>query len=352
NGYPTGNRVNGPLVSPIAALEDSGFRHNYRDVFQGNIKLDWDLPWLTEGLTVSVLGSYDYRGNYAKSFQSPFRVAQGTAGPDGISYEIVDSSIGQIPKLAENMSRLGTTTLQGSVNYRNTFGKHTVSGLMLYEQFQTLSNEFSISTQGLDFLELPELDFATELTPAAGAFGGGSSLVPHAGFVSRFNYAYDNKYLVELSGRYDASYKFIKEQRWALFPAVSLGWRLSEEAFFKDHVPFVDNLKLRASWGRLGNDTGVSAYTFLSTMVATSADPSVVIGSTPQNAYRTNVLANPDLSWETATIYNAGVEANLWDHKLGVEFDAFYKVTDDILETQGGTFPPSIGGYFPSVINT
>src|SRR5690606_7918841 len=95
-----------------------------------------------------------------------------------------------------------------------------------------------------------------------------------------------------------------------------------------------------------------SAYTFLSTMALASKDPSIVIGGTPQNAYQTSTLYNPDLSRETVNIYNLGLEANLWNSLLGFEIDAFYKVTDNILETQGGTFAPSRGGYFPSVVNT
>lgn len=352
DGYPTGNRVNGPLVSPIAALEESGFRRNYGESFESNINLNWDLPWLTEGLSLNFLGSYDHRNTYAKAFQTPFQMAQGSVTAQGIRYDIVDSSIGELAKLAENTSRRGAVTLQSSLNYSNTFGKHSFAGLLLYEQFRTLYNQFSISTQGLDFLELPELSFATELTPSAGAFSGSSNIVPNVGLVSRFNYAYDDKYLLEVSGRYDASYKFISEKRWALFPAVSLGWRISEESFFRDNVSFVSNLKLRGSLGRLGNDTGVNAYTFLSTMAAASADASVVIGSGPQNAYVTNAISNPNLSWETVTIYNAGFESSLWHNLLGIEFDVFYKVTEDILESQGGTFAPSLGGYFPSVINT
>jgi TonB-linked SusC/RagA family outer membrane protein len=352
NGYPVGNRVNGPLVSPIAALEESGFRNNYTESFESNINLNWNLPWLAKGLSLNFLGSYDYRTTYAKAFQTPFKIAQGSVTAQGISYDIVESSIGSLAKLAENTSRRNMSTIQGSINYANTFGKHSFGGLLLYEQFRTLSNQFSISAQGLDFLELPELSFASEISPAAGSFSGGSNIVPNAGFVSRFNYAYDDKYLLEVSGRYDASYKFIREKRWTLFPAISLGWRLSEESFFKDKVSFVDNLKFRASVGRLGNDTGVNAYTFLSTMAPAAADASVVIGNGPQNAYVTNAISNPNLSWETVTIYNAGFESSLWRNLLGVEFDVFYKVTDDILESQGGTFPPSVGGYFPSVINT
>lgn len=352
DGYPTGNRTNGPLVSPISALEESGFRHSFTDNFQSNLRLDLAMPFVTEGLSSYVMGSYDYNGAYAKAFQTPYQMAQGIVGSTGIDYQIVESSVGQLAKLAENMSRSGVVTLQGALNYNRSFDKHNVSGLLLYEQFRTLSNKFGISTQGLDFTELPELDFATELTPGESAFEGSSDNVPSAGFVGRLNYDFDGKYLLEVSGRYDGSYKFSKDRRWALFPAVSVGWRLSEEDFFRSAFPYFNDFKLRGAVGKLGNDTGVKAYAFLSTLELASEDPSVVIGGTPQNAYLTNALSNPNLSWETVNIYNIGLEASLWSNMLGVEIDAFYKVTDNILETQGGTFAPSMGGYFPSVVNT
>src|SRR5690606_6648616 len=271
NGYPTGNRTNGPLVSPISALEDSGFRKNYGDNFQSNLKLNLEMPFITEGLSSFVLGSYDYNATYANASQPPYAMAQAVVGPTGIHYQNVDSTIGKLAILAENMSRSGAMALQAALNYNKSFGQHSISGLALYEQFRTLGNNFSISTQGLDFIELPELRFATELTPAEGAFNGASSNVPSAGFVGRLNYDFANKYLVEVSGRYDGSYKFSKDRRWALFPAVSVGWRLSNEDFFQNALPYVNDLKIRGSVGKLGNDTGVSAYAFLSTMALSSS---------------------------------------------------------------------------------
>src|SRR5690606_7629288 len=131
------------------------------------------------------------------------------------------------------------------------------------------------------------------------------------------------------------------------------------EDFFHEALPFVNDLKLRGSVGKLGNDTGVRNYTFLSTMAMLTREgdpnikePAVVIGNTPQNADVTSALSNPDLSWETVNIYNVGLEASLWNNRLGFEIDAFYKVTDNILENQGCTYAPSMGGYFPSVVNT
>src|SRR5690606_12060167 len=131
------------------------------------------------------------------------------------------------------------------------------------------------------------------------------------------------------------------------------------EDFFHEALPFVNDLKLRGSVGKLGNDTGVRNYTFLSTMAMLTREgdpnikePAVVIGNTPQNAYVTSALSNPDLSWETVNIYNVGLEASLWNNKLGIEIDAFYNVTDNILENQGGTFAPSTGGHFAAVVHT
>lgn len=352
NGYPSGNRTNGPLVSPISAIEQSGYRNNQANYFESNLSVNWDLPWLTKGLSLNFTGSYDNSYTFAKSYQTPYKIAQSSITETGINYQIVDSSIGVFGQLAENFSQSGFLTLNTNLNYKRTFGKHGFSGLLLYEQYRTISNNHKITARGFDFVELDELNYAQEIHPSAEAYGGTSSIVPNAGFVGRVNYAFDNKYLFEVSGRYDGSYKFARDKRWTLFPAASIGWRLSEEDFFKDAVPAVSNLKLRASVGKLGNDRGVNSYIFLNTLSRVSNAPSIVIGDNAQLAYQTNSLANTDLKWETATIYNAGFEANLWNDLLGIELDVFYKVTKDILESQGGTFAPSVGGYYPSTINT
>src|SRR5690606_33199254 len=86
DGYPVGNITNGPIVSPISALEDSGFRRNYNDNFQSNLRLDFDMPFITKGLSSFVMGSYDYLGSYAKAFQTPYLIAQGIVSQTGLNY--------------------------------------------------------------------------------------------------------------------------------------------------------------------------------------------------------------------------------------------------------------------------
>lgn len=165
------------------------------------------------------------------------------------------------------------------------------------------------------------------------------------GFVFRGQYNYADKYLVEFSGRYDGSYKFIGNvsgRRWGFFPSVSLGWRMSEEGFFAPLRKAVDNFKLRASFGSLGDDNGSAAYAFLSTFTNVSSAPSVVLGGAGQNGIMTSLVANELLTWERNHSYNVGFDLAMWNGRLGVEFDAFYNYIFDILGSNSGK--PSVDG--------
>ena len=167
----------------------------------------------------------------------------------------------------------------------------------------------------------------------------------------RFNYAYDEKYLLEFTGRVDASTALPAHNRWGFFPAVSVGWRISQEDFFKEAVPFMDNLKIRASIGRLGSDRAIeSTMTYFSTATL-SADPVVVFGTNALKDIGMSGPICPDLKWQLTDTYNIGVESNMWNGLLGLELDVFYMKTTRSLEGQSGKFPPSLGSYFPGYIN-
>lgn len=152
--------------------------------------------------------------------------------------------------------------LSGQHQLQNTFAeKHKVDLLALIETRDYKTNKFSASGKDIPFPQLPELDQAT--TPADKPIGGSSDASRKVGLVFRGQYNYADKYLFEFSGRYDGSYKFIGNvsgRRWGFFPSVSLGWRMSEENFFAPLRNAVDNFKLRASFGSLGDDSGSAAY--------------------------------------------------------------------------------------------
>ena len=223
--------------------------------------------------------------------------------------------------------------------------------MALIETRDYKTNKFSASGKDIPFPQLPELDQAT--TPADKPIGGSSDASRKVGLVFRGQYNYADKYLFEFSGRYDGSYKFIGNisgRRWGFFPSVSLGWRMSEENFFAPLRNAVDNFKLRASFGSLGDDSGSAAYAFLSTFSNVSTAPSVVLGGVGQNGIMTSLVANELLTWERNYSYNVGFDLAMWSGKLGVEFDAFYNYIFDILGSNTGK-PASMGGYYPTYIN-
>ena len=240
-------------------------------------------------------------------------------------------------------------TIRPTIEYANKFGKHDVSGLCLYEYAR--EDYEGISAGREDFPITDIMDMSYGLKVSENLVKGSHSNDKRAGYVMRFNYAYDEKYLLEFTGRVDASTALPAHNRWGFFPAVSVGWRISQEDFFKEAVPFMDNLKIRASIGRLGSDRAIeSTMTYFSTATL-SADPVVVFGTNALKDIGMSGPICPDLKWQLTDTYNIGVESNMWNGLLGLELDVFYMKTTRSLEGQSGKFPPSLGSYFPGYIN-
>ncbi len=161
-------------------------------------------------------------------------------------------------------------------------------------------------------------------------------------FFGRLNYSYNNRYLLEANLRYDGSSRFHSNVRWGLFPSFSAGWRISEESFFSKEV--VSNLKLRASWGQVGNQSTSALYQYYST-IGTSA---YYFGGTPNTAAYYNKSVNKDLTWETKTTTNIGIDVGLFNNRLSLSLDGFKDRTDDILMTPA---VPSTFGMGAPIMN-
>lgn len=354
NGLPVASAhhpVNNQPVNPIAATERSGlFKNNSTDI-QSNLALKWDIPWV-DGLSLKVVGGYDCSFTFAKNFSTPYKVMRENYML-GTYTEMLDARNYKDPRLTEASTRWNKINSQASINYENTFGKHSVAGTVLVETRQYKTNYLNATKEGFAFPQIPEID--NGLKPFDGApMAGNSSQTRYAGFVARFNYDYDQRYLVEVSGRLDGGWKFIgnsPEYRWGTFPGASVGWRMSNEDFFEGLRSVVDNLKIRASYGQLGSDGGVANYAFLSTLnFINKGSNQVVFGGLPYQGLYTSVVPNERLTWERTTTYNIGFDATLWKGLLGVEFDAFCNYTTDILAANSG-FPPSMGGYYETYVN-
>jgi len=218
---------------------------------------------------------------------------------------------------------------ENTLTYNQSFGKHSVDGLVGVTSQDNFGEFISGGRQRL-IGEDPSLFYlnagdVTTATNGNGTFGGNWGLHSYLG---RVNYTYDGRYLLTLSGRVDGSSRFGDNNRYGFFPSVGLGWNVSREAFFPaDGV--VSRLKLRASWGQTGNDRiGDFGYTpLVSSGVNTVFGPDEVL--LPGATLRT--LSNPDLKWETTTQADAGVEIGLLDNRLQMEADYYRKVTSGVL---------------------
>ncbi|MGE5521501.1 MAG: SusC/RagA family TonB-linked outer membrane protein [Candidatus Dadabacteria bacterium] len=163
------------------------------------------------------------------------------------------------------------------------------------------------------------------------------------GYFGRINYAFKDKYLLELNGRYDGSSSFPLNKQWAFFPSFSVGYKLSDEQFMDFTKPILSSLKLRGSWGSIGNQA-VGGNRFLSVMSSSASN--WVIGTNNMLTVGTPGLVSPDLTWERVTTLDFGADARLFKNKVGLTFDWYNRTTSDMI-TAGITVPSSLGTGAP-----
>ena len=215
----------------------------------------------------------------------------------------------------------GHWTFQTNLSWNYTFAKkHDVGALVGFEALYHNAGTSSARKDGATNEDLHEIGTMTNLT----SITGNHSDYAAASVFGRINYAYDSRYLLEVNLRYDGSSRFSSRARWGLFPSVSAGWRISQEPWMRGSG--IDNLKLRASWGKLGNNS-IGNYDYLSTYSTGIYYP---FGNS-QTAGILPTLSNELLEWETTTSYNAGLELGVFGNRLTFEGDLYKRVTDGIL---------------------
>lgn len=187
--------------------------------------------------------------------------------------------------------------------------------------------------------------FSTIGAGIGGTFDGDGSRWDYRRFsiFGRVNYNFDNRYLLQATIRRDGSSKFGKDKRWGTFPSVAVGWRISEEAFFPKTTTF-NNLKLRASWGRLGNENALGYYDFLALISTYNYKYQGYVQGNGDNAWAGSIargLENRNLKWETTDTKNIGIDYGFFNNRLNGSFNYYYNKTEDLLITK--VLPPSAG---------
>ena len=264
------------------------------------------------------------------------------------SNNYIDYSIrpGEVRRFGKSLLRTyndQTSYLGGNITaqYKDTFqDKHHLTTLLGYNIEKQSSRRLSTSRDGLLSEQLPDYDLMDGLNYS---IGGGGSDWAFMGLFYRLAYDYQGRYLIETNGRYDGSSKFPKSQRFGFFPSLSVGWRISDESFMSATHGWLDNLKIRASYGSLGNGN-VPPYRFLETMGV--GQTSVLLNGV-KKTYTSMPNVIPDgLTWETANTLDFGLDANLFNNRLEIILDWYDRQTKDMF-TESKPLPSVFGIKVP-----
>lgn len=236
-------------------------------------------------------------------------------------------------------------TLSATANYVKSFGDHDINVLL-----GTSREQFRYNTTVASRKDFPTDDFEV-IDPGDASTATASGNKTYDALVSvfgRVNYSYKDRYLFEANIRRDGSSKFARGHRWGTFPSFSAAWRISEESFFSSLKNTVQNLKLRASWGKLGNQS-IDRYLSMSTYnVVPGSTRFYMFDGTVQTLMSESVMGNNIITWETSTNLNFGLDVNVLDNRLGFTFDWYNRDTDDILLSLEA---PSLLGITPPISN-
>ncbi|NSL86439.1 TonB-dependent receptor [Chitinophaga sp. Mgbs1] len=324
---------------------EDGYNRSNGTAFNGNISLQYAIPYV-KGLSVKGLFAYDRDQTLDKVFSKPNALY--TMDKAGNMKKA--NNYPAAADLMETFKQTSSATSEVSVNYDRTFRDHHIGGMLLYTQTMDAGNDFSAS--GYNFVS-PALEVLNAADPTNIGITGTGKRKNRQGVVGRLIYDFSQKYLLEMNFRYDGSDIFPPGSRFGFFPSIGAGWVISKESFFRD-VKLIDFLKLRGSWGLLGNDR-VDPYQFLSTYNIIGIDENLVnhgysFGGTSPVYYpglELNVLPNPAFTWEKAVMSNIGFDMQLWDNRISVSADYFYKRTKDILAPRADAIPDVIGVKLP-----
>lgn len=328
------NGMNGTYVT--GSIYNSGYQKTATTALYSQLSIEQEIPFIP-GLVAKGTIAYDPTMIMDKIWTTPVHLA--SINTSQKPYVITDGIFGQAKSsLNQTYNQTQQLTYQASLNYVRSFGKSNVGALAVFEAKANDALVLGASRRNYN-LGIDELDMGSS-SQADMTTTGTSSYARQMGLVYRVTYDYADKYLLEASGRYDGSYYFAPENRFGFFPAFSIGWRLSEENFIKQNVRWLDNLKLRGSYGEVGALAG-SAFQYMSTYSV--AGPAYVLGGNAVQAIRERAEPNPAITWERAKKTDIGIEATLWKGLINLEADYFYEKRSNMLVNPDVIVPAEYG---------
>lgn len=329
-GSKSGGNYDGGYRNPYTEMV-RGYQDNFQSTIIGNVDLNQNFDFITKGLSASALFSFkNWSSTTTTRSQgyNRFEISDYTWNDD--KTEIVDYTARRFgtevtPSLGYSSATTGDRQIyiQAMINYDRSFGeKHNVTGMLVYNQ-----EEFSYNNPGSFTASLPQRK---------------------QGLAGRLTYAYDFRYLFEANFGYNGSENFAKGHRFGFFPSVGAGYVISNEKFFEPAKHIVSNLKIRASWGLVGNDRGDNRFMYLPEITLSSADLRYITGR-DQNYTQDGPdyirFGNDDLQWEVGEKINLGLDLGFWNESLNISVDVFRENRTKIFMERQSV--PDILGFSP-----
>lgn len=329
-----------PLYLPdgehFAGMHGSNFNYNFVGIMEegGRLKNVYDDFWYTGSFTLTPIKGLSIKGDYTRNrFFRTQRSHYKTIyqlNPDGTYLTKNSVNNAKLQKWDDTYEALNAWA-----EYKTSLGDHSFTVMAGYNQEKKETSDMFAQANNLYANDFPIIDQATTKQGMSEA----ATVWAVQGAFFRVNYDYKGKYLVELNGRYDGSSKYHEDDRWGFFPSASLGWRVSEESFFEPMKKVVDNFKVRASVGSLGNQVTNSNFDYIGLMGSKTL--SYILGGNQATAITPASLAYSNVTWEKVTTANFGLDFGLFNNRLNASFDYFIRYTDDMVVSKA--YPAVMG---------
>jgi len=321
--YPNGLIAPGRLGENPLLLDQRGY-NKYEDYpFFASFNASYRVPFI-KGLRLDLSYNFDIRHEFQKEFKLPYFYYEYNVITG--EYEKKQGTGQKTIELTDTYRKWTTNMFNVRLTYENTFKDHHVKAMIGQEQQKNTHTWASAYRRNFISSAIDQINVGS--SDAQDKDNGGSAWESaYNNYFGRFNYDYKSKYLIEFLFRYDGSANFPKEKRYGFFPGISIGWRLSEEGFIKNNYTFIDQLKIRTSYGEVGNDR-VGSFQY---MQSYSFGDNFTFGGTTVTGIYSNVLPNYNITWEVGRKTDFGLELSMWKGLLGIDFTIWKERRSNIL---------------------